>query len=84
MEINSLWRSSIIIDIMCFFGILVLLNLGLGSTAFMLLDKAKNVHPRGYGTAKHAVIIGKFLRLICTIMVMVIHIFMHGQQILTI
>ena len=42
-------------------GILILLNVGLCSTAFKLLNKAKNEHPRGFGTAKHAVIIGEFI-----------------------
>ena len=46
---------------MRFLGILILLNVVFCSTAFKLLHKAKNDNPRGFGTAKHAVIIGKFL-----------------------
>ena len=46
---------------MRFLGILILLNVVLCSTAFKLLHKAKNDNPRGFGTAKHAVIIGKFV-----------------------
>ena len=49
---------------MRFLGLVVLLNLALCLTAFKLLHKAKNDHPRGFGTAKHAVIIGEFLTFI--------------------
>jgi hypothetical protein len=34
---------------MRFLGILILLNVGLRSTTFKLLHKAKNDHPRGFG-----------------------------------
>lgn len=41
-------------------GVLILLNVGLCSLGFKLLHKANKVedHPKGFGTAKHAVIIG--------------------------
>ena len=44
-------------------AVLILLNVGLCSLGFKLLNRAKDVddHPKGFGTAKHAVIIGKFV-----------------------
>jgi hypothetical protein len=44
-------------------GVLILLNVGLCSLGFKLLHKANKVedHPKGFGTAKHAVIIGTFV-----------------------
>ena len=40
---------------------LVLLNMAFCSVAFKLLNKPNNIkeHPKGFGTAKHALIIGK-------------------------
>ena len=72
---------------MRFLGILFLLYLGLRSTAFKLLHEAKNDHPRGFGTAKHAVIIGKFsfsyndkyLNKGYSSRQVFTHIFMHGK-----
>ncbi|XP_028405072.1 uncharacterized protein LOC114527579 [Dendronephthya gigantea] len=44
---------------MRFLGVLILLNIGLLSMAFKLVNKVKSGdHPRGFGTAKHALIIG--------------------------
>ena len=43
--------------------VLFLLNACVCSFGFKLLNKVKEVkdHPKGFGTAKHAVIIGKFV-----------------------
>ena len=44
-------------------AVFILLNVGLCSLGFKLPRRTKGVddHPKGFGTAKHAVIIGKFV-----------------------
>ena len=57
--------------------VLFLLNVAVCSLGFKLFNKVKEVkdHPKGFGTAKHAVIIGKFVLIIYVVNVSLVWVY---------